>query len=326
MSKEFENLGHDRMFKNLLELFLPDYLNSFYPGFYQEIDWNKPIKLLTETTDHSRVNIKANEPRYVDVLFEVYLNGEDIATLLHFENQSYAQTIFPRRVYEYNCLIRSNHPNQSVYSFTICFGTYPHTGERNKYEYNTVNGLQKNVFYFNEINLKNIHWQEPSLNNNPITWALAPLMKKNRDEENYDIMVSCLQKVVESYYTIKTDKACRITLFLDYYFQPEDSEIEKAILEIKDTIKGRDVEIMNTVVATPLRQGSQLRAKHTMLKTAVQAKFYGEEPIPAETLNIIESISDNSKPENLLFELMQINDNDTNKKDKLNTCLSKYTI
>ncbi|PGL72592.1 hypothetical protein [Bacillus sp. AFS055030] len=63
-----------------------------------------------------------------------------------------------------------------------------------------------------------------------------------------------------------------------------------------------------TSIATNIHQISQVRAKSTMLKNAIQYKFFNGEAIPHSTLNLIESIEDGKKQEIVIGEIMSIND------------------
>ncbi|MGG2028704.1 hypothetical protein AB1282_23650 [Gottfriedia sp. S16(2024)] len=212
-----------------------------------------------------------------------------------------------------------------MYSFAICFNSYPRTGVRNRYEYNSVDGLEKNVFTFNEVHLKNFYWRDSSINHHAIIWALAPLMYRDNSEDDYEILVSCLQKVIESYSFLGTDKANMITLFLDYYFKPDDKIVKKIINELTENILEGDEEIM-TSIATNIQQVSQVRAKSTMLKNAIQFRFFDGKAIPQYTLNLIELIEDGKKQERVIGEIMSIKDNDPEIISKLNTYLQRSTL
>jgi len=304
-----KNLNHDRLFKNLLHLFLDDFLKCFYPDFYPQIDWNRGTRALSESTDFHGLNIKETIPRYVDKLQEVYLVDEEQPTLLHFENQSYWQSEFPRRVYEYNCLIRGNHQKKSVYSFTICFGTYPNKKDQNSYQFNTVPGLEPNIFYFNEVHLKKYLWNDPELSTHPIFWALAPLMNREDNDTDEEIMVICIQKMLEEYYNIGTDKARCIILFLDYYFEPDESQVSIVLDRVNELVSEREDEAMETV-KREFNLVSQARVRTSFLEEIVNGKFFNGRGIPEDIRQNINRIEDQNVIQELGVKVAKLGNED----------------
>jgi len=309
VGEENKNLNHDRLFKHLLHLFLDDFLKCFYLDFYYKINWTSDTKSISEDTDSPKLDIRNSTHRYVDKLQEVYLIGEDKPTYLHFENQSYRQPEFPRRVYEYNCLIRSKFQERSVYSFSICFKDYPNKKEQNKYEYNSAIGLEPNTFYFNEIHLKNYYWNDEELSVHPITWALAPLMKKKRSDTPKNIMVKCLQNVREKYYTIEEDKANCIILFLDYYFKPDEQTVSEVLDRVYELVTEGEDDIMKTITRS-FNGASQTRAKVEVLERVVRKKFFSNKEIPDEIQQHINLIEDKQKAEDAVAELSMVDTGD----------------
>jgi len=309
VGEEKKNLNHDRLFKHLLHLFLEDFLKCFYSTFYTKIDWTVGTKGLSEDTDFSKLRIEKSTHRYVDKLQEVQLIGEDKPTYLHFENQSYWQPEFPRRVYEYNCLVRAQFQKRNVYSFTICFGDYPNKLEQNKYKFNTAVGLEPNTFYFNEIHLKNYYWNDEELSESPVFWALAPLMKKKRKDTPEDIMVKCLQNVREKYYTIQEDKANCIILFLDYYFKPDEQTVSEVLDRVSELVTEGEDDSMKTITRQ-FNGASQTRAKVEVLETVVKKKFFSDKEISEEIQQQINLIEDKQKAEKAVAELSMVDKGD----------------
>lgn len=315
MGENEKNLNHDRLFKNLLHLFLDDFLKCFYPDFYKEVNWSKGSRALSESTDFRGLNIKETIPRYVDKLQEVYLVGEEQPTLLHFENQSYWQSEFPRRVYEYNCLIRGNYQKKSVYSFTICFGTYPNKKNQNSYQFNTVPGLEPNTFHFNEVHLKKYLWNDPELSKHPIFWALAPLMSRGDNDTDEEIMVTSIQKLLKEYYNIGTDKARCIILFLDFYFKPDETKVSLVLKRVNELLSEREDEIMSAI-AKDFNVVSQARVRTEMLELIINGKFYNGQGIPDDIRQNINRIEDRRIIEDLVVTVSKIDANDLPRLDE----------
>ena len=91
-------MDHDRPFKELLSTFFVEFLDLFLPEIGAALDRSIAVismdkELFTDVTH--------GETHEVDVLMKARFQNEDAFFLIHVENQSKAQTDFPKRMFRY---------------------------------------------------------------------------------------------------------------------------------------------------------------------------------------------------------------------------------
>jgi len=92
----------DSPWKEILELFFPQFMQFFFPDAYGEIDWTKGYKFLDQELQQI-VHDAEIGPKRVDKLIEVYLqDGQDAWVLTHIEIQGQKEEVFAKRLYIYN--------------------------------------------------------------------------------------------------------------------------------------------------------------------------------------------------------------------------------
>lgn len=91
------NTDHDRLFKELLETFLAEFMQAFFPEAYLAIDFGHVRFLQQEVF----TDVTAGEKHEVDVLVETRLKGEEGLILVHIEHQGYIQKDFNERMFIY---------------------------------------------------------------------------------------------------------------------------------------------------------------------------------------------------------------------------------
>ena len=97
-------MRHDQLFKKLLENFLKDFLELFFPDVAERLDFGTVQFLDKElTTDFPR-----GTTREVDVAAKVGTQqGEPEIVLVHVEVQARPEKDFGRRMFEYSVLLAS---------------------------------------------------------------------------------------------------------------------------------------------------------------------------------------------------------------------------
>ena len=93
---------YDSGWKEIIELYLPQFIEFFYPELNKLIDYTKGYDFLDKELNQI---IPSNETgrKAVDKLVKVfYRNGEEKWLLLHIEIQSQYEKDFARRIFIYN--------------------------------------------------------------------------------------------------------------------------------------------------------------------------------------------------------------------------------
>ena len=90
-------ISHDRLFKQLFSTFFEDFMTLFFPDAARHIDFSHLSFLRQELfTDVARGDV-----RYVDLLVETKLKGEDGVIVVHVETQASRQRDFHERMFVY---------------------------------------------------------------------------------------------------------------------------------------------------------------------------------------------------------------------------------
>lgn len=94
--------NYDSPWKNILNYFLPAFMDFCLPHVAAAIDWSKGYVSLDKELHAISRRQKAGK-RTVDTLFKVWLkSGEEVWLLLHIEVQAHKDVLFPERMYIYN--------------------------------------------------------------------------------------------------------------------------------------------------------------------------------------------------------------------------------
>lgn len=104
----------DNPWKQILDLYLRDFVAYCLPAMYREIDWSKK----PEALDKELLKISKNASvtnRHVDKLFKVYRkDGTEAFILMHLEVQSSRDPTFGKRMLEYRYRLRELYPHPIV--------------------------------------------------------------------------------------------------------------------------------------------------------------------------------------------------------------------
>ncbi len=220
-----KRIGHDRLFKELLETFFEEFIELFFPQVYEAID-SEQIKFLQQEifTDVTR-----GDRHKIDILVETKLKGENGIVLVHIENQASAQKEFAERMFIYFSRLYQKHLCRVI---PIAVFTYPekrHEPDRFKLEFPFMPVLD---FHFLTLELNKHKWQDYIHSNNPVAAALLSKMGY-QNKERVQVKLEFLRMLVR----MELDPA-RMTLltgFFESYLilnKAEEKELEEKMGEI----------------------------------------------------------------------------------------------
>ncbi len=90
-------IDHDRLFKELLSNFFPEFIELFFPDVsaYWEPDSIEflPQEVFTDVTEGER--------KILDIVVKAKLRNQQTLFIIHTEHQSYSQAGFERRMFNY---------------------------------------------------------------------------------------------------------------------------------------------------------------------------------------------------------------------------------
>jgi hypothetical protein len=108
----------DSPWKQILQLYFPDFMQFFFPQAHEEIDWSRGFEFLDKELQQVVRDAELGR-RLADKLVKVYrAGGEESWILAHVEVQSQEETDFPRRMFVYNYRIFDRY-NRSVASLAV---------------------------------------------------------------------------------------------------------------------------------------------------------------------------------------------------------------
>jgi hypothetical protein len=93
-------LQPDQVWKAAFRLLMPQFVQFFFPQYYDDVDWEKGVEFLDKELNKLLSKAKLKN-RIADVLVKLLLkNGETIWMLLHVEVQGYVEVEFAQRVHQ----------------------------------------------------------------------------------------------------------------------------------------------------------------------------------------------------------------------------------
>src|SRR5579875_755498 len=143
-----ERIGHDQLFKQLLQAFFPDFLRLFDPQTAAALDLSTVIFRDTEAF----TDLPQGERRIADLVAQVATaDGADELILVHVEVQRERDAQFPYRMWHYYSLLRQR---ENLPVLPIAVVLYPgRTGLAQEVYEETVLGRTILTFYYLQISL-----------------------------------------------------------------------------------------------------------------------------------------------------------------------------
>lgn len=97
----------DSPWKEILDLFLPEFMKLFFSDVYQDIDWSKGFEPLEQELREIGCGEESHK-NFTDKLVKVYRKGgEERLVFVHIECQAQQDKELPKRIYLYHCRLVS---------------------------------------------------------------------------------------------------------------------------------------------------------------------------------------------------------------------------
>jgi predicted transposase/invertase (TIGR01784 family) len=264
-----KRIGHDRLFKELLETFFGEFVELFFPQVYEAIDLEH-IKFLQQEvfTDVTR-----GDKHRIDILVETSLKGESGIVLVHVENQASAQKDFAERMFIYFSRLYQKHRCRVV---PIAVFTYPekrNEPDRFKLAFPFMSVLD---FHFLTLELNKHKWQDYIQSKNPVAAALLSKMGYQK-KERVQVKLEFLRMLVR----MELDPA-RMTLltgFFETYLilnEEEERKLEEEMGKVDEKEAKRMIEI-----TTSWEEKGRVKGQASILLRLLKKKF-GNVPVEME--------------------------------------------
>jgi len=231
-------MEQDSPWKEVVEDLLEDFLFTFFPEVYKEIDFSKGCEFLDKELQQI-IPISETGKRIVDKLVKVYLHdGAEKRLLIHIEIQGYKQDEFPERMYVYNYRIFDKF-RKDVVSLALLTDDNP---DFRPSEYRRSRLGCNLIFEFPMVKIIDYRerWAELENSTNPFALVIAAFLKTLETEGNVQERYSWKKKLLLSLYErgMQREMILKIYKFIDWMMKlPKElnDELYKQVKAAKET-------------------------------------------------------------------------------------------
>ncbi|WP_371817503.1 Rpn family recombination-promoting nuclease/putative transposase [Virgibacillus sp. MSJ-26] len=217
---------HDQLFKELINTFIKEFLEVFFPDVHDNIDLQaiKPIR------DEVYTDMIEGSTRRLDIVVETTLKGKDVAVIVHIEPQSYKQDDFHERMYHYFSLLYNKYQKPII---PIAVFSYEEDWEEKQY---TMKFPFFNVLTFNymTLHLRKKNWRNYIRSDNPAAAALLSKMGYT-EKERVQVKKEFLRMITRM--ELNPAKERLIYGFFETYLQLTEEEEEELMKEVENLPK-----------------------------------------------------------------------------------------
>nr|WP_144920624.1 Rpn family recombination-promoting nuclease/putative transposase [Paenibacillus bovis] len=217
-------IRHDQLFKQLIHTFFDEFLEVFFPEVHADIDFNS----ITPLSEEVFTDLIEGESRRADIVIEAKLKGRETLIIIHVEPQSYVQSNFHERMYQYFSLLYNKYRKPILPIAIFSYEEYHH--EPNEFTI-SFPFFQVLTFRFLKLELKKINWRDYIQSNNPVAAALLCKMGYT-ERERVHVKKEFLRMLLKM--EIDPAKAELINGFFDTYLKLTESEEEELMSYTKE--------------------------------------------------------------------------------------------
>ena len=265
-------IDHDRLFKELLEVFFTEFMELFFPEAYAAIDPGH-IKFLQQEifTDVTR-----GDKHRVDILVETRLKGEPGIILVHVENQAQTQADFAERMFIYFSRLFQEHRCRIL---PIAVFSYPEIRDEPDTFTMKFPFMPVLDFHFLKLELKKQNWRNYIRSNNPVAAALLSKMEYQK-QERVQVKLEFLRMLVK----MELDPA-RMTLlagFFETYLRlntAETRELEEEMGKMDDKEAEKMMELTTSWEERGRLKGRIEGRNEGRLEGKIEGKIEGQAEI-----------------------------------------------
>jgi len=268
-------VGHDQLFKTILEGLLRDFLELFFPEEAARLDFDTLSFLGKEVF----ANVPEGEVREADVVARLETkDGEPELVLIHVEVQAEHRGDFARRMFEYYAVLRL-HYRLPVFPIVLYLRGGPHSKLAEYRE--DLFGQELLTFRYHSVALARLPAEE-YVGTSPLGAALSALMSLKIGRDRAALMASMLERVTGSGLN-EALKHLLVNVIKTYFvLTGEDAERYGRLIERKEFRAVQEVELTwaDKLVEKGREEGLEagvIEGKRRTLVRQLSAKF-GEVP------------------------------------------------
>ncbi len=211
-------MGHDQLFKELLQTYLQAFLELFFPDVAARLDFAShrfvDKEVFTDFPEGSR--------REMDIVAELETHeGAQELILVHIEVQAGPKKDVAERMFEYYVLLRRRY---GAPVFPVVVYLQGGQGLSSEEYRESLFGREQLRFRYATVGLAKLKAEE-YLEKSPLAAALAALMRRDRALDRLELRAAMLRRIAES----RLDDAQKFLLVnvVETYFELDEKETER---------------------------------------------------------------------------------------------------
>ncbi|MBF8276225.1 MAG: cytosolic protein [Candidatus Brocadiaceae bacterium] len=265
---------YDSPWKQAIEGYFPDFMTFFFPGIYDEIDWNKEPVFMDNALEKITRDAEIGK-RYADKLVKVWLKTEELAwVLIHIEVQASRETNFAERIYVYRHRIGEKHKVDVASLVILCDDEQNY--RPNKYK-KGIWGCELN-FTFPIVKLLDFaeNWTKLECDRNPFAIVVMAQLKAKeiKDGQQRKYWKFRLTRMLYERGYEKQD-IIDLYCFIDWLLVlPEDLEKE-FVRELCEFEKEKTMQYVSSIERIGFKKGKQQGMQHGMQQGVQQGMRQG---------------------------------------------------
>ncbi len=276
-----ERIGHDQLFKQLLQAFFADFMRLFDPETAAQLD----LSTISFRDAEAFTDIPQGERRTADLVAEIRtLAGLKELILAHVEIQREREARFPRRMWQYYSVLRQR---EDLPVIPIAVVLYPgRVGIAREVYEETVLGQTILTFSYLQISLPLLDSTEYVGAESVLGAGLASVMRlPARREAQIALHLASLRRVREALDTGQVDDARAFLLvnFIATYLPLNDAEREELRVQLEQEGDSTMETTELTWAERMFEQGEQ-RGMRAAIRQLLRARFGSVSPEAEATL------------------------------------------
>lgn len=253
-------IDHDRLFKELIGTFFPEFIELFFPAIAQDLDRTSLIKLNKEVF----TDVTSGDKYIADLVMQAKLKGQDSQFLIHIEHQGRPEADFNRRMFRYFSRLHDTY-GFPVYPIVIFSHASPKRPEIDTYRVEFPDCVVLE-FKYRVIQLNRLQWRDFAQRPNPIASALMAKMRM-KQRERPQVKVTCLNLLAKL--GLNPAQVQLISGFVDTYLplnRQEQTQFQAELDKIEPEEKEGVMQIVTSWMEEGLQQGRQEEALALVLR------------------------------------------------------------
>lgn len=256
-AKQPASQEYDSPWKEIIEIFFPQFMAFFFPTIATAIDWTKPVEFLDKEFQRT---IRRSEVgrQTVDKLVKVWLlSGEEVWVLIHIEVQSQKESAFTTRMYIYRYRIFDRY-RRPILSLAIIGDDDPEW-RPDRYETELLGNKESLQFGMIKLLDYEAKWSELEQNSNPFAVVvmahLKALVTQNKEQDRLFWKKNLIKELYKRSY--EKQEIFNLFRFLDWVMKLPDALEAQIQMMIEEYEEANQMQYVTSIERMALDRGKK---------------------------------------------------------------------